>query len=270
VPIQKNTPLALLPALISNKIQDYNLTGSRTSAYNKTYENFIIARQQGIKMHLSIGKWVQLGSTATTIHRLLESFGMNSQRSELVTSSILHKTLSNLPSATLNWIQNFKLPLSIPPCKITNTSKNTNLSIELDYLFTTLSAPGAVTKSGGYVAASKTLHCLFPELAPMIDGRHTGTSYFHIDRASYTPPLGLTKWEDWNGSPLHGVANPSPKGAGRSNWDSARFIAAIGVNQHIFELWKNVNTSRCTVDFLALDPTPGTTGLPRVIDKLLW
>jgi hypothetical protein len=35
------------------------------------------------------------------------------------------------------------------------------------------------------------MHCLFPDLAPMIDGRHSGISYYNIVRRSYAPPLAL-------------------------------------------------------------------------------
>jgi hypothetical protein len=47
-------------------------------------------------------------------------------------------------------------------------------------------------------------------------------------------------------------------------------MAAIGINQHIYELWQAAIGHPSLADFLALDPTPGTTGIPRIIDKCLW
>jgi hypothetical protein len=114
------------------------------------------------------------------------------------------------------------------------------------------------------------MHCLFPHLAPMVDGAHTGISYYNIDRATYSPPLGLHSWDEWIGEPLKGVANPSPRGAGRNAWQWHQFMAAVGVNQRIYELWQVANGNAGLQEFIALDPTPGTTGIPRIIDKGLW
>jgi hypothetical protein len=44
----------------------------------------------------------------------------------------------------------------------------------------------------------------------------------------------------------------------------------MGINQHIYELWQAANRNPGYSAFLALDPTPGTTGIPRIIDKGLW
>lgn len=151
-----------------------------------------------------------------------------------------------------------------------NSATGETLSIGLRVLYNKFAELGSVTESGGYVAASKTLHCLFPDLAPMIDGEHAGISYFNIDRASYLPPLGLVGWATWIGMPLKGVPNPSPRGAGRTAWQWQQFVAAIGVNQHIYELWQLANGNPGFQALLALDPTPGTTGIPRIIDKGLW
>lgn len=114
------------------------------------------------------------------------------------------------------------------------------------------------------------MHCLFPELAPIIDGRHTGISYYNIDRATYVPPLGIDRWEKWVGEPLGTVVNPSPRGAGRNGWRWQQFLAAMGVNQHIYELWQVANGKPGAQAFLALDPTPGASAILRIIDKGFW
>jgi hypothetical protein len=154
-------------------------------------------------------------------------------------------------------------PASLPP------GGGPTLAAEITTIYNAFAAPGAVSIRGGFVAASKVLHCLFPELAPMIDGAHTGLSYFHIDRTTYSPPMGGS-WAGWLGGPMAGVPNPSPRGAGRHRWGSQQFLAAIGINQHIYALWQAAHGHPGLPAFLALDPTPGTTGIPRVIDKALW
>lgn len=269
MPIDQNTPLHNLAAIIPGRVAAYNAPGSRTANYNDTYNEFIEARQIGVATHGGVHGWLVHGNAAASIHALLAAFGMNAQRSVLMPLPVLGRTLQNLLPASVQWIEGFALPIPAP-CNTVNPTTGQSLSIELGILYASLFAPGAVTVSGGFVAASKTLHCLFPNLAPMIDGRHSGLSYFHILQNTYLPPLGLNNWAGWLGVPLPGVPNPSPRGAGRNSWDAARFMAAIGVNQHIYELWQRQNGNPGLQAFLALDPAIGTSGIPRVIDKLLW
>ncbi|WP_192551875.1 hypothetical protein [Pseudomonas sp. IzPS59] len=268
MPITQNTPLSALAGMISAAITAYN-TGNQTGNYNHIYNIFITARQSGIAGHGGLYDWIHLGNATATIYALLANFGMNRQGSALVRPHIMAHTLKNLPRLSLQWIEHITLPISAP-CNTINPNTGKSLSVELDLLYTTLSTPGVITESGGFVAASKTMHCLFPNLAPMIDGRHSGLSYFHILQSTYDPPLGIKNWAGWLGAPLLGVPNPSPRGAGRYNWDAARFLAAIAVNQHIYEIWQQQNGNPGLQTFLALDSTPGTSGIPRIIDKLLW
>jgi len=113
------------------------------------------------------------------------------------------------------------------------------------------------------------MHCFFPELVPMIDGKHTGISYYNIIPASYKPPIGQT-WAEWLAHSLKGLPNPSPRGAGRNSWGSDQLLCAIGANQAIYEAWRMASGSSNLASFMVLDPTPGTTGIPRIVDKILW
>lgn len=256
----------MLPA----KIKAYNAPGVYTAAYNRQYNHYVVARAAGIAAFGSLGAWIAGGRAAPAIWKLLDAFGMNAQNSALVPVHSLQATLTGINPATTNWVAAFTLPLGSPPAALVSAATGATLAAELRIIHDLLAAPGSVTASGGYVAASKAMHCLFPELAPMIDGRHTGLSYYHIVRPTYTPPLKLTNWAWWLGAPMIGTPNPSPRGGGRTSWGWHQFMAAVGINQHIYELWQAANLHPGLAAFLALHPTPGTTGIPRIIDKGLW
>jgi hypothetical protein len=166
-------------------------------------------------------------------------------------------------------VAGYNIPLPFAPALIVPVIVGPSLADALTRINNQFATPGCISVNGGYVVASKTTHCLFPDLAPMIDGRHTGISYYNVTPSTYLPPLTLT-WDAWVGAPLVGRPNPSPRGGGRRNWGPQQFLAAIGVNQHIYELWVAAHPGAGVPGFLALDGIPGTTGIPRVIDKAFW
>lgn len=270
MPILQNTPIALLggAALVAGKIAAYN-DAPKTADYNAQYNDFIVDRVAGIAANGSLASWLDTPAAVITIQNLLDAFGMNTRNSVLVDMQTLLNTIARVLAANpVNVVGGFRLPL---PSSIGATllENGGNLGATLAAIYEALSAPRAVTISGGYVAASKTLHCFFPELVPMIDGTHTGISYYNIIRATYSPPIG-GNWAGWLGHPLNGPPNPSPRGAGRNSWGSDQFLCAIGANQTIYEAWQKTNSSSGLAAFMALDPTPGTTGIPRIVDKILW
>lgn len=267
MPIPVSTNINAIPALIASNISTYN-TGRNGVAYNSHYNNYITARNAGIITATTLSGWIASGTAANAIIDLLTAYGMDVRNSRLVTLANLNATLSALPAPTVNYLSTISLPLEKPPSVLINPMTGNNLSTEICIIYNALFAAGAVTASGGFVAASKTMHCLFPNLAPMIDGEHTGISFYNIERHTYTPPL-VRDWAEWIGHPINGVPNPSPRGAGRNGWRQDQFLAAIGISQKIYELWNAANGGGIT-GFLALDKTMGTTGIPRVIDKILW
>jgi hypothetical protein len=268
MPIREDTQLAAIPGMLAANIAAYN-RATKAAAYNHAYKNYITARNTGIAAAGSLVAWIA-GGGAAAIQTLLIAFDMNVRKSQLVSHPAFQGALSAINPAIINWVAGISLPLGMPPPNFVNPVTGATLCAELQLIYNALARPGSVTISGGYVAASKTMHCLFPELAPMIDGTHTGISYYNIDRTTYAPPLCLGDWAAWVGAPIPGVANPSPRGAGRNAWQWPQFMAALGVNQHIYELWQAANGNRGLQAFLAIDPTPGTTGIPRIIDKSLW
>jgi len=270
MPIPPDTPLNAITGMFPGNIAAYNAPGTRTAGYNHTYNHYIASRDAGIAASGSLAAWIGGGGAAIAIQSLLISFGMNACESVLVPVTAFQGELRSLHPPTIDWISSYSLPFPAPPPALINPATGANLAADLHAIYDSLVTPGAVTASGGYVAASKALHCLFPSLVPMIDGKHTGLSYYHIVRGTYTPPLGLDNWGIWVGAPMAGVPNPSPRGAGRNGWDWKRFLAATGINQRIYELWQSAHGNPGLHAFLAVDPPAGMSGVPRIIDKVLW
>lgn len=269
MPIPNNSALERVANSIANNISHYN-TGNSGPRYNRVYRDYIDARNAGIASFRTLSGWIANRGAESAIRELLIAYGMDARKSQMISTADFHVSLRGLPAASIDWIMNQALPLCVSPARSKNPVTGNTLAVELSTLYNTLKTPGAVTKSGGYVAASKTMHCLFPDLVPMIDGTHTGISYYHITRETYCPPLCFVNWTAWIGHSIRGVPNPSPRGYGRYSWGADQFLAAIGLSQHLFEIWDANNGNAGISGFLRLDPTPGTTGIPRIVDKGLW
>jgi len=275
MPIPNGTLLNAIPGMLAANIANYNSPANRRGAfYNTEYQNYIQTRNTGLANFGGLSGWVTSGGASHAIWALLNSFGMNARNSRLVAIYVLHTNLTQLTAqinpATLNWLSTLALPLQNSPPLIPGPIAGTTLVNALQTVYCYLEQRGSVTNSGGFAAASKVMHCLFPDLVPIIDGKHLGRSYYHIRRNTYLPPMRLANWAAWLGAPMNGNPNPSPQGAGRQLWGWHQFVAAIGINQHIYELWQNANGAPGQHAFLALDQTGGSTGIPRLIDKGLW
>ncbi len=269
MPLPTGIELSAIPDLIPNKVAAYN-QGPDGLSYNKAYNQYIAERDAGITVEGSLSTWIIKGNAVNPIQTLLHAYGMNARSSQLVSPSAFQKMLEGLIDAPIDWINKFELPLPMAPVSLMNPQTGSTLSNEVANIYNILSSPSSVTESGGFVAASKAAHCLFPNLAPMIDGKHTGISYYNIARVTYLPPLGIDNWAGWIGHQIVGVPNPSPRGAGRNSWGADQFLAAIGANQHIYEMWSKANGNLGLQKFLSLDPVHGILGVPRIIDKVLW
>lgn len=270
MPIADNTPLTAIPRMISRSIAAYNAIGTRTAAYNPPYAQFIKIRNTGLANAGSLSAWISMPEAALSIQQLLTAFGMNVQGSSLVPVKAFQEVLAQIHPLSADWIESLSLPLPQAPPLLINPTTETSLADEIRGIYNLLALPGSATVSGGYVAASKAFHCLFPNIGPIIDGRHSGPSYYNIISDTYLPPLGLADWIEWLGTPMPGTPNPSPRGGGRLAWGWERFMAALGINQHIYELWQREQGNPGVGAFLALDLPPGTSGIPRIIDKVLW
>ena len=269
MPLPRNVGINEIPSLVASKIQKYN-NSPKGAVYNNDYAIYISLREKGIKEIGSLSGWASSGKAIKPIQDLLIAYGMNARESQIVSPLVFQSALSDIGNTSLDWVSNFELPLTKSPALLINPVSGLSLSEELTEIYNMLSTPNVVTVSGGFVASSKTMHCLFPNLSPMIDGTHSGISYYNISRFTYKPPSICKDWEEWIGHSISHVLNPSPRGAGRNSWRADQFLASIGVNQHIYELWQTYNGELGFTAFLALDQNRGTTGIPRIIDKVLW
>ena len=253
MPITPDSTRTQIVAAIPAKIATYN---AAYPAYNVTYGAFIAARAAGIAAAGSLAAWLATPDAAPAFIALLDSFGMNARNSELVAPAVFAANLADLPAVPL---------LAAVPFPIGTIAA---IEPQLRTIFNCCAAPGTFSKSGGFVIGSKTAHCVLPDLCPMLDNEHIGKSLYNIAREQYLPPGN--NWAAYLGRPVVNPPNPSPRGAGRNNWDAHRFTQAIGFYEALYSDWQAANGNLGIGAFLGLDPTAGTTGIFRVLDKVLW
>ena len=83
MPLPKRIKLNAIPALIPNKVIDYN-QGPDGPKYNKAYNQYIAERNNGIATAGSISTWIIKGNAVKPIQMLLHTYGMNARNSQLV------------------------------------------------------------------------------------------------------------------------------------------------------------------------------------------
>lgn len=224
--------------------------------YNAAYRAFISARADGIAAAGSVAAWLATPGAAHAFISLLNSFGMNARNSELVAPAVFAANLADLPAVPL---------LGAVPFPIGTIAA---IEAQLRTIFDYCAAPGTFSKSGGFVIGSKTAHCVLPELCPMLDGAHIGISLYNVAAEEYLPPGN--NWTTYLGRPVVNPPNPSPRGAGRKGWNAYRFTQAIGFYEALYSDWQATNGNQGMGAFLGTDPTAGTTGIFRALDKVLW
>ena len=253
---------------LANRVKAYNtddLVVKRN--YNCSYRDFIKERTSGLAANAgSLAKWLNTQSAARAVWTLLRRFGMGRNSQLMRCDDAFAQSLAQLSMvAPVDAILLHNIPTDGLNVRITPEK---TLSQCLGDLFDHCSKAGKFSASGGFVIASKTLHCLFPDLVPMIDGEHTGISYYNICRRLYLPPGG--DWTAYLGYEFDGIPNPSPRGGGSGGWKRDQFLCAIGMNETIYQKWQSTNGNPGRAAFLDLDYAEGTTGVPRVVDKALW
>ncbi len=251
---------------IPNAINNYN-SGRNGSGFNDAYAFFMQSRTAGLADHNgSLQKWLVTQEAAEPIWALLDCYGMNVRGSKLLESGQIHTTLQSLVTVvSIDEIAHFRIPTGglnqVLP-------SGTTLAVSLGTLFEYMRLPNRITVSGGFVGASKALHCILPELVPMLDRTHIALSLYEMCRSDYLPPGG--SWHRYLGFPAPNTPNPSPRGAGAQIWRSSQLLCAIGFYERIYEEWQTQNGQLGLEAFLTLDSSRGTTGVPRVVDKIMW
>lgn len=226
---------------ISNAVNNYN-SGGNGSRFNDTYASFMQSRTAGLANHDgSLQKWLVTQDAAEAIWALLDCYGMNARGSRLVGSGQLHKIFQSLVAVVdMDEIARFRIPTGglnqvLPSGNI--------LAVSLQTIFDRLRLPpNHITASGSFVGISKALHCILPELIPILDRRHIALSLYEICRSDHLPPSG--SWHRYLGSPAPNTPNPSPCGAGPQNWGSSQLLCAIGFYERIYEEWQTRNSHR--------------------------
>ncbi len=247
-------------------IDRYN-SSRRGPRFNGAYARFMSSRAAGIRDGGgSVQAWMGTENAARNIWKLLDCYGMNARASVLMPIEHLRTTLGSLArDVSIDEVAVYRIPTGglgrVLPCGVA-------LARALRTAFDYLRVAQRVSEAGGFVVASKVFHCLLPDLAPMLDRTHIALSLYRIDRDDYFPPGG--SWSAYLGSPPPRTPNPSPQGAGSEAWQADQFLCAIGVYERIYEEWQRRHNQPGLAAFLALDGAPGTGGVPRVVDKILW
>ncbi len=195
----------------------------------------------------------------------MAAFGMNGRGSELINPVSFHTNLVSISGVVnINGLEGFAL--SKDP--LTAVIGDSTIAIQLRKLFDYCATPCRFSISGGFVIGSKIIHCIIPELCPMVDINHIGISLYNIHPNDYFPPGN--NWEAYIGKVPVGKPNPSPRGAGRNAWHADQILCAIGFYARLYEEWQATNGNPGIQAFLKLDISKGTSGIPRILDKALW
>ena len=264
MPVQPSITRKEIVASITDRVMAYNRNRNRVE-YNRAYASFSAKRTSDISLHGSIEGWLSSDAAAPCIMLLLGNFGMNSRGSELVSLKEFTANLIEIPKRVKIQIIS---ALKVPTGGLNVSIAGSNVEGEIRALFDYCDSPGIFSKSGGFVIGSKVAHCILPELCPMLDTTHIAMSLYNVALSEYLPPGN--NWHAYLGRQERSPVNPSPRGAGRYIWDSYRFTQAIAFYERIYFDWQIANGNPGLTEFLKLDPVSGTTGVPRVIDKVLW
>lgn len=262
MPVPENIRLSTIINNIKSSISSYN---QQYSTYNRAYNTFVASRFAGISTEGNINDWLRKTSTSNRIRNLMITFGMDSRKSSLVDQDKFSNHLNSIPEIiNINGLENFSLSNG----SLTRKIDNSTVAIELGKLFDYCAKPGNFSVSGGFVIGSKVSHCIIPQLCPMVDITHIGISLYNIHQDDYLPPGN--NWKAYIVKTPFGKPNPSPRGAGRNSWKTDQILCAIGLYARLHEEWQDKNGNPGVNAFLELDSPNIMSGIPRILDKVLW
>ena len=264
MPLPKGTTREDIIESIPSRIENYN-RNTRNTSYNRSYLRFITEREKGIKSFGGLTKWLASQDAVNSIYMLMQQFGMQARASVLTEPKVFARKLFELTlKVDVDGLSSFT-PDQGP---LTTKLGNSTVAQELGKLFDFCSKWGHFSEAGGIVIGSKVAHAILPELCPMIDTSHIGISLYNVASGEYLPPGD--SWDEYLGYTPEGKYNPSPRGDGRKSWKRDQFLCAIGLYARIYHDRQEANGCPGVTAFLALDPVEGTTGIPRLLDKVFW
>ncbi len=259
MPLPKGTTRQDIVKSIPSRIENYN----RDTSNNPSYLRFITEREAGIKSSGSLEKWLVTQEAVDLIHAFINDFGMRSY--QLTPPVVYARKLFELTvGVDVEGLSKFT-PNQGP---LTTLIGNLTVAQELGKLFDFCAKWRHFSEAGGIVVGSKVAHAILPELCPMIDTRHIGISLFNIAPGEYLPPGD--SWDEYLGYTPRGKVNPSPRGGSRNRWRKDQFLYAIGFYARIYHEWQEANGRPGMTAFLSLDPVQGTTGIPRLLEKVFF
>ncbi len=257
--LPKNTTRQEIIKSTPARIENYN----SNIGYNSSYLHFITERDTGIKSSCSLEKWLVTPEAADLIHAFINDFGMRSY--QLMPLVVYTRKLFELTvSVDVEGLSRFTPDQGL----LTTQLGNSTVAQELGKLFNFCSKWRHFSEAGGIVVGSKVAHAILPELCPVIDVKHTAISLYNIAPGEYLPPGD--SWDEYLGYTPRGKVNPSPRGGSRNRWRKDQFLCAIGFYARIYHEWQEANGRPGMTAFLSLDPVQGTTGIPRLLEKVFW
>lgn len=201
-------------------------------------------------------------SFASRLRDILTKFGMDARASRLMAPERILSVISLVGSDCdlLNMAQ-----IQLHTLNLKQTIKNQTVDSIIRKIYDHLAEPNNISEAGGFVAASKTMHFILPELFIMLDGQHIAISLYNISDYHPHPNDGggwSTVVSNYSGRE---PPNPSPRGAGRYSWDNKRYVVALMYYKRIIREWCQQNNADVK-SFLNLD-TQNASTTSRIIDS---
>ena len=260
MPIPVGITTSVLVRNIQERIKNYN---QNLDFYVRDYQQYISKRRSIFCETHKISDIFQNDEYISELRWILDKFGMNARRSQLTEQSSFSKVIEE---STPIFEKILEHETTLQKVSFTNSNQSRDYYSLICEIYNLFSKPGKLSYSGGFVIASKTMHFILPDLFVMIDGAHIGISLYNI--SDYHPHSDNGKdWFEAIPSYSGKKSNPSPRGQGRTSWDSERYCIALLFYKRIYHEWiETFNSNHET--FIELDTF--SRSVPRIIDKSLW
>lgn len=265
MPVSKGTVTTTIVQNLSHLVNQYN---RREKEYVRNYNNFMRERNHLLEQHNGIFETLLNDQIFCNLFRgILTKFGLNARGSRLVSSQQILESITEY-SPEFDRLRSANILLHT--LNLHQTIENQTIDSIIRNIFCFFAEPHRITESGGFVAASKNMHFIMPELFIILDGQHIAMSLYNINRIDYNPhPEDGIGWI--NVVPNFSrrkKPNPYPQGEGRRSWDAERYVIALMYYKRIIHEWCQGYCSDFE-GFLEIDFENASTA-SRIIDKALW